>query len=181
MPKAAIESGAADKVVSLKDGIIIAAIPLLSIILRGILSENQKNVLVFWRLKNPLPGCRAFSCLIGKDARITRTNLEHNLGVLPTEPSEQNTLWFDVYKKHQNKTIVLNSHGVYLLTRDMTSISSILFVLFTIGVIFSSISISTTTIYACALAMQYLFISIAARNYGNRFVLNVLSAELSDQ
>ena len=69
------------KVVSLKDGIIIAAIPLLSIILRGILSENQKNVLVFWRLKNPLPGCRAFSCLIGKDARITRTNLEHNLGV----------------------------------------------------------------------------------------------------
>jgi hypothetical protein len=53
--------------VTTKDGIIAACIPILAIVLSGVLSDAGKARLVFWRWRNPLPGCRVFTQLIGTE------------------------------------------------------------------------------------------------------------------
>ena len=56
--------------ISAKDGLIAACMPLVTIILDGVLGDVAKARLVFWRWKNPLPGCRAFTVLMNTDPRI---------------------------------------------------------------------------------------------------------------
>lgn len=60
-------------------GILIA--PLILFILNGLLSSNQKAVLVFWRFKHPLPGSRAFTVLGFQDSRVNMTQKSLLLGI----------------------------------------------------------------------------------------------------
>src|ERR1700730_9284409 len=66
--------------VTMKDGIIVAGVPLLAIVLSGVLGDTWKARLVFWRWNNPLPGCRAFSELLASDPRIDVASLRSRLG-----------------------------------------------------------------------------------------------------
>ncbi|PYU28630.1 MAG: hypothetical protein DMG32_02185 [Acidobacteria bacterium] len=67
---------------------------------------------------------------------------------------------------------------MYLLARDMTAISALIAVFFSFGVVAASANSRTAALYSAALVAQYVLIASAARNYGTRFVLNVL-AEVS--
>lgn len=163
---------------TMKDGIIVAAVPLLAIVLSGVIGDVGKARLVFWRWSNPLPGCRVFSQLIMTDPRIDAPALRSKLGEFPTEPHAQNSLWFKLYRRHSEAPRVLESHRVYLLTRDMTTIAGIFAVLLSAAVLGTSSSYGVAGLYAFTLVLQYVLIANAARNYGNRFVLNVLSEEL---
>ena len=49
-------------------GIWVIIAPLILFILNGIVSSNLKAILCFWRIKNPLPACRAFSYYIDKES-----------------------------------------------------------------------------------------------------------------
>lgn len=163
--------------VTTKDGIIAASLPILAIVLSGVLSDSGKARLVFWRWHNPLPGCRAFTQLINTDPRIDVPALKTKLGELPLDPHAQNALWYRLYKKHSADVKISEAHRIYLLTRDMASISALCAVLFTIGVVEASLNWKTAALYAVGLLAQYLLIASAARNYGTRFVSNVLSEE----
>jgi len=163
--------------VTTKDGIIAASLPLLAIVLSGVLSDLGKARLVFWRWHNPLPGCRAFTELLNADPRIDVPALRRKLGELPQDPQAQNALWYRLYKKQSADVKISEAHRIYLLTRDMATVSALFVVLFSIGVVAASVNWETTALYAVGLIAQYLLVASAARNYGTRFVLNVISEE----
>jgi uncharacterized integral membrane protein len=79
-------------------GIWLIVIPLILFILNGIISSNQKAVLTFWRFKNPLPACRAFSHYAQKDDRVDNKILEAKFSPLPETAKEQNSLWYKISK-----------------------------------------------------------------------------------
>lgn len=149
--------------------------PIISLILSGLLSNPIKEFLVFWRVRDRLPGCRAFTCLINKDTRIDRSKLQRLAGAFPDDPAEQNRLWYKLYKGCEDDKIVIGSHRDFLLTRDLCSISFLfIIILLPISLLFfqnSSLKIS----YSLFLVLQYLVLSIASRNFGNRFACNVLA------
>jgi hypothetical protein len=164
--------------VTMKDGIIVASLPILALVLSGILGDLGKARLVFWRWTNPLPGCRVFSELIKTDPRIDARALRAKLGDFPTEPHAQNALWFKLYRLHSTAPRVLEAHRVYLLTRDLATIAAVFAVLFSTTVFLWTTNYRVAGLYAFALLLQYFMVATSARNYGNRFVLNVLSEEL---
>ena len=160
---------------TIKDGLLAAIVPLLSIILNGIISSNFKAKLVFWRFKNPLPGSRAFSILAKKDPRINLDNLNKQLVNQPKSAEEENVAFYRLYKKFENKLIVKDSHKQFLLTRDLTGYSFLFLILFLLAIYFVNASLYLKTSYLGYLIIQFIIISIVARNYGNRFVCNVLA------
>jgi len=166
-----------EKYLSAKNGIIAALAPIISIVLNGSLSSNAKAVLVFWRIKYPLPGSRVFSNLAKKDLRIDIKKITEKYGYLPEYPTEQNHLWYKIYKIHESKITVLDSHKNYLFCRDLAGISIIFFIIFTIFTLIFVRTHAYIFYYILYLFIQFLVLSIAAQNYGNRFVCNVLAEE----
>lgn len=166
-----------EKYLNAKNGIIAALAPIISIVLNGLLSSNAKVILVFWRIKYPLPGSRVFSDLAKKDLRINLEKIREKYGYLPEDHAKQNHLWYKIYKIHESKITILDSHKNYLFCRDLTGISAIfltIFTIFTLIFIGAQISIFYYILY---LIIQFLILLIAAQNYGNRFVCNVLAEE----
>jgi hypothetical protein len=163
--------------VTMKGGIIAAATPIIAILCVGVLGDTAKARLVFWRWKHPLPGCRAFSSLLKNDPRINADALRAKFGKFPREARAQNALWFEVYRRHSSASKVLESHRVYLLTRDMTAVAAVFLIAFSAVMLTTPTSRGVIGIYALALLAQYLLAATAARNYGNRFALNVIVEE----
>ena len=164
--------------VTMRDGMIAAGVPIIVIVLSGVLGGLWKARLVFWRWANPLPGCRVFSDLLASDPRIDSASLKQRLGKFPKAPHDQNALWFKLYRQHSSALRVLESHRNYLLTRDMTAIAAVFAAVFPAVVFAHTSDARIASVYLLALAGQYVLIARAASNYGNRFVLNVLSEEL---
>jgi len=159
---------------TLKDGFLLAIAPLITLIVNGIIPSNVKAVIVFWRVHNALPGHRVFTKLLMKDSRIDQSSLENKYGKLPLKATDQNNLWYKIYKKNENDVIVIDSHKNFLLLRDLSSISFIILFLFPIIIIFNN---SLSLLYPFLLFIQFITITISAKNYGNRFALNVLAIE----
>jgi predicted LPLAT superfamily acyltransferase len=59
----------------------------------------------------------------------------------------------------------------------MATISALFVALFSMGVVAGSLGWTVTALYTSALIAQYLLVATAARNYGTRFVLNILTEE----
>lgn len=163
--------------ISEKDGLIAICLPLLAIVLNGLLSDLGKARLVFWRWRDPLPGCRAFSVIMALDPRIDGPKLRAKLGTFPIEPREQNALWFRFYKARSSEQVILESHRVYLLTRDMAALSAVCATCLIPGSWLTGPGWRLATIYSVALLAQYMVLSTSARNYGCRFVANVMVEE----
>ncbi len=111
------------------------------------------------------------------DPRIDAAALGKKHGELPHDPQAQNTLWYRLYKRHIESVQVSEAHKIYLLTRDMTALSAVLAVSFSIGMMVGSADWGIVAFYSVALVVQYLVLAKSARNYGIRFVLNVLVEE----
>lgn len=156
-------------------GAIAAGSVLLVTILEGVFPDHLKAVLVFWRWRHPLPGCRAFTVIAKKDPRIDTRELERLLGVLPTDPLEQNRLWYRVYKMHADHLAVTQAHRVYLLTRDMACFSVLFLVALPVSLYLVTATLNLVMGYGLVLLAVYTIIAVASRNYANRFVANVLA------
>jgi len=163
--------------VTMKDGIFVAAVPLIAIVFSGVLGDTWKARLVFWRWTDPLPGCRVFSELLARDPRLDAPALKKRLGEFPNAPQEQNALWFKLYRKHSGALRVLEAHRNYLLTRDMTAISAAFAVVMPAALFAQTSDARMASLYLLVLVAQYALAARAGANYGNRFVLNVLSEE----
>jgi hypothetical protein len=149
--------------------------PLILFVVGGLLSSNQKAILVFWKMKNYYPGCEAFSKHGRKDLRIDMGRLEE-LYTLPSDPKGQNSLWFKIYRKYSSETSVLKSHKDFLLARDMAAISFLFIILLGIPSLFIGLPL-LKWIYMGILLVQYLTMVLLARHFGKRFVVNVLALE----
>jgi hypothetical protein len=161
-------------------GIWLIIIPLVLFIINGLISSDQKAIITFWRIKNPLPACRAFSIFAKKDDRIDFNKLESTYSPLPETAKEQNSLWYKIYKSFQENPVVKKSHKDFLLGRDLTSIALLFLIVGGIaGVIL--ITGSTKWWYLAFALVQYFILAIVAQNHGKRFVCNVLALETSKQ
>lgn len=149
--------------------------PIAAIVLNGLLSNKFKEILVFWKLKNRLPGCKAFTELVLTDQRIDIGALKRKIGDLPKDPTEQNRKWYNLYRSISDNDVVFGSHRDFLFTRDLCAISFvfILFLLPAVYIFWSNAYMKSC--YAILLISQYFVTAIAARNYGNRLVCNVLA------
>lgn len=161
-------------------GLAVTTLSFATIILTSILPNGWKEALIFWRLKNPLPGCRVFSKLAKRDQRIDLNKIKsENGGTLPRGADGQNKLWYRIYKNHADKPPVEDAHRTYLMTRDLSGISFLLsIILGSASMIMSPVQISLP--YFAVLVGVFLCWSVTARNNGNRFVLNVLAEESTE-
>ena len=157
-------------------GIWVLISPLILFVLNGLISANQKVALVFWRVKYGLPGCRAFSYYAGTDSRINLNRISEIHGGLPTLPNDQNNKWYAIYKSFKDDLIIDKSHQAFLLARDLCASSFLFLLLLPVPVIIFSEN-SLKYVYLILLLLQYLTLVVIARNYGARFVCNVLSQE----
>ena len=152
-------------------------ITLAQIIYSGFLGDKFKAVLVFWRLKHPLPGCRAFSTIAPRDPRIDAGRLKVRLGELPADPDEQNRVWYRLYRQHKDEASVNDAHGNYLLARELACLSiAFLFALPTLALALG-VSFKVALPYAEILLVIYVLVAYSGSYYGHRFVANVLAIE----
>jgi hypothetical protein len=147
-------------------------------ILTALFNENTKARLVFWRWRDPLPGCRAFSEYAPRDPRFTMDQLKKAINIntdLPTDPHEQNALWYKLYAPMQNQDVIRDSHRNFLFYRDYATISVLLLIAFGAVGFWYIRSELIYAVYVVGLVAQYLLVQQAAKNYGIGFVTNVLA------
>ncbi len=157
---------------SWKDGLIIAVTPIGVLMLNGLLSSDMKARMVFWRQHHPLPGSQAFTRYLNSDPRIDVGTISSLYVELPTDPSEQNRLWYKMYTDNESDVRVRDAHRNWLFARDLTGFSTLFLILFGGGAIVISL---TNWWYFALLATQYTLLVWSGRIYGGRFVTTVLA------
>jgi hypothetical protein len=144
-------------------------------LLNSQLSADAKARLVFWRWSNPLPGSEAFTRWAPADSRVDLATLERTHGELPTDPVEQNRLWYKIYKSVDDDPSVVQAHREFLLYRDYACLA--LLAVPILGVVGLHLIPSTNTAlpYLALLVGQCLLAIRAGRTNGRRLVTNVLA------
>lgn len=157
-------------------GFLPLLVGVLMIILEGLFKNSVKEFLVFWWIKNRLPGHRAFSKLGPEDPRVDMEKVKELFpDGLPTDPKKQNNEWFRLYRKYQNELQVFYSHKAFLLTRDLAALTIIFILLSVSGHFLLGSSPRMLFYHILILVILFTGISLSARNYGHRFVANVLA------
>ncbi|MGZ4953506.1 MAG: hypothetical protein ACXV8Q_00220 [Methylobacter sp.] len=151
----------------------------ISTVLNGLLDANTKARLVFLRWNHALPGHRVFSKYAKLDPRIDMDKLKKLHGSeLPTDPTQENEVWYGMYKSVQNTPTVSQVHRDFLLLRDYTGLAVIfLIVLGSIGV-YAIESMDTALLYLGILILQFSIVRLSASNYGIRFVTTALAEKI---
>jgi hypothetical protein len=145
-------------------------------VLNGVLSQDSKSRLVFLRWKDALPGHRAFTEHATSDPRIDLGQLEKLHGAkLPTEPKDQNRVWYRMYRSNESEPAVRQVHRDFLLLRDYTGLSALFFLFYGIVGVCSISSWKVGSLYVGCLVAQYLVVRLAAFNYGVSLVKTVLA------
>ena len=156
-----------------------AVAPVVVLLLTSLLSADAKAVLVFWRIRDTLPGHRAFSVHALADPRIDIEALRKNVGAFPESPRDQNALWYRLYTKVGGEVAVALTHRHFLLFRDLATLSFLLAVLVPTILYFLDAAMTAIWSALALFAIQYFATAIAARNNGVRMVTNVLSLHSS--
>lgn len=156
------------------------AIALLTVA-NGLLSAEMKARLVFWRWKNPLPGCRAFSVHAQRDPRIDVSSLEHKLGKFPSDERQQNAVWYRLYKTVEAEPAVVQNHRDFLFGRDYTGLSALMLVVLSTLAIFQFSDRRQSLPYIALMTAQYLIVRYVAAGYGRRFVATVLAIKAAEE
>lgn len=145
----------------------------LALVLTWLVPANLKATLVYWRLRNALPGHRAFSAYMQRDGRIDVQHLTATLGAIPTEPADQNRIWYRLLKAHEGAPEIAETHQRFLFFRDVASFSALLsFAIPALSFLLWDVSAMGV---GALFAMQYLLFMLAGRNAGIRLVQNVLA------
>lgn len=161
--------------ISIKDGTIALVVPIVAFVLDGVLSSDAKARFVYWNYRHPLPASRAFNVHLPKEVRANPNQLAKSWGPFPSDPDEQNRLWYQIYTSMRQEARVREAHRSWLFARDLSAYSFQFLVIFGIGALASDAILSTVSRYLLGIFVQYVATMIAARNYGNRFVRTVLS------
>jgi hypothetical protein len=169
------------RALGITNGLIMVLMPILALVLSGIAPSSLKEVLVFWRIKHPLPGCRAFSKIAPADERIDMEVLQRKLGTLPTDPREQNVTWYKLLKRYSGVTTVEKAHKHFLLSRDLANIAILFAVFGCLGLSIKASSWRIVVEYTAIMLLHYMTLALVARNHGNRLVCNVLAEFISDE
>jgi hypothetical protein len=155
--------------------ISLGLIALTRLVLLGLIPPQLRDRLIHWRWSNPLPGARAFTKIGPSDSRVDISTLQKKYGPLPTDPAEQDRLFYSIYKKHANDVGVLDAHKSYLAARDIGTISFLLMILLLPVSAWFAQDGKTLAIYGVFLVLAYALMCLAAKAYGMRLVQNSLA------
>ena len=175
----AIRLGQLEGLISPK-AVLGLVLPLVTLVLDGIVPADVKAVLVYWRVRNPLPGSQAFTKHGPADPRVDMKSLEGRYGPLPVAAKEQNHLWYKFFKAVENQPSVSQAHRTSLLTRDLASLS---FALAPLGAILGAVlrvGVLPWAVLIAVLALQLMVLRQVAANAGRRFVTTVLAEAAAD-
>lgn len=170
----AILAGQWTELVDLKH-LLSLGLPVATLVLDGIVTSDFKAVLVYRKWKNPLPGHTAFTVHGREDSRVDMNALEAEHGPLPTDPSEQNQLWYKLSKATASRASVDEAHYAWLLARDLTNLSFSLLIV-TLGLAGTFwVSGWEWIVLIGVQGLLYVVLSQVAANKGIRFVTTVLA------
>lgn len=156
---------------------LLAAVvlPIFVLLLMNVLSSDAKATLVYWKPLGVLPGTEAFTKYGPADVRVNMAQLKRNVGALPTDPKEQNSKWYKLYKMVENHVEVSGAQKDFLMYRDMAVLSLLLVVLVPAGLYFLGVGAPRVLGAAGWFAFVYLVTARSAKHMGERFVSNVLA------
>lgn len=156
-------------------GLGTVVLPVLVLLIVNVLPYRIKAMLVYWKPLGWLPGSEAFTKFAPTDERIDMVALKKNVGTLPTDPKEQNSKWFTLYKMVEIQTEVAAAQKDFLMYRDMAVISLPLIMLVPLGLWLVGVGPNALWLAATLFFVQYLLSATSARHSGTRFVTNVLA------
>lgn len=151
----------------------------LAVALCGILNSQltylQKARIVFFRWRDPLPGCRAFSHHAVQDPRIDMKAVRAKWSPLPRGAQQQNALWYRLYQQESGTEAVdyLNKH--WLFARDYACMCVLLFIALGALGIYQMPSVLSWSVFMGIVLTQFFFVRRSALNYAERFVLTVIA------
>lgn len=143
-----------------------------------LLERGQKQTLIWWSRTENLPSRWAFSKLVAKDYRLEEECLPVALGVatLPTDPTEQDALWYRTYRRFENHPRVLEAHQSSLLARDVLGLMylTLIFKVAVVGLLWATGQEFEAAALPGITVLLMVFVTISARRAGERFVCSVL-------
>lgn len=166
---ARLEAAAAPGTAAL--GLIVIA----SLLLLGMVKPNWRDRIMHWRLRDPLPGCRAFTQVGPTSSHVDMAALEATYGPLPTSGEDQNRLFYRIYRDHRDDVGVLDAHGRYLAARDIGTITALVMLFLPWLAWWASGDAGRSFAYGLALVAVYALCVVAAKNYSWRMVQHVLA------
>ena len=146
-----------------------------AMICQHIMPNSMKHAITYWRISDPLPGCRAFSKYAEMDHRINVEKLQRLTGPCPRSPREQNTKWYELYQQVENHPAVISSNKSHLLFRDLSVASFLSSVIATILMTSSIIKNPHPWISIFMIVAIYIITSICAQNASIKFVQTVMA------
>lgn len=144
-------------------------------LLQDLVPKSVKEVLVFGRLTDRLPGHRAFSKVAITDTRIPITRFNTESGEAELDGPGQNALWYGMYKKVSSDPSVAHESFRYLAWRDETTTLMLLGIVSMSFALFGWLSWRHVMIATAACLASSLVTALAARNAANALVRNVLA------
>jgi hypothetical protein len=156
-------------------GLLALVLPVLVLLVVNVLPHDVKSMLVYWRPRGTLPGCEAFTKYGPRDIRIDMLALKKHVGVLPSDPPEQNAKWYRLFKLVEAEPEVFDAHRSFLMYRDMAVLTLPLIVLVPATLYVIGASAKVSAFGAGLLICQFIVTATSARWSGIRFVCNVLA------
>lgn len=91
----------------------------------------------------------------------------------------QTEVWLRLYEKNAKVPVVMNTRVHWLMLRDVYILSLVFLLLFLVGWLVNfRMPFAVVALYLFMYGVQFIFLMLAARHVGNRFVDNVLAVEL---
>lgn len=148
------------------------------IVLQELIPRSLKEVLVFWRLRDRPPGCRAFTGIAPKDTRVDPTDLAILLPSRPMTPTEQNALWYKWLKATEGDPAIADNHRRFLTLRDSAVLLALL-TLITPALLFWTVSNPYRILMlGGGTLLAYVVVAMSARNAAVRLVGNVVARKV---
>lgn len=148
---------------------------------------NIKNRIVYFGA--PLPGQTVFTRLSTKkeDERFTQEQIKEKykdvINNFPVSKKDkliyENSKWYSIYNLYREKTMVLVSNRDYLLCRDMTVSTVVIFVLYFIMVFAFKVFAFKIEALLYILAI-FILTNWATRQKGKRYVNNVIACDINE-
>lgn len=164
---------------------VSSAVYIYTFILDSVLPSRVKVFLVFlWKRQ---PSCTIFTDIERKleDDRFKLEDAKKKYSQIykkiKSEPNsfDQTPLWYEIYNKYRNNTIVFGSNRDYLLLRDMHSQTIVMILAYLLLWWFSGF-LTFSWKFVLYLVIMTVFLNIGARVQGKRMVYNVLSVDLNE-
>ena len=150
-------------------------VPVVVLLLVNALPHKLKCMLVYWKPYGWLPGCEAFTKFALEDVRIDMKELCKNVGDFPSEQTEQNARWYQLYKLVENEAEITEVHRQFLMYRDMATLSLPFIALAPLCLFWAGAPSEAQWIGAGIFLIQFVLAAISSRWGGVRFVCNVLA------